>query len=170
VGNDDELAPGLEQRGLSRSPAKQMAILTCMDARFDPVRALGLVEGDAHVLRNAGGVATEDVIRSLVISQRLLGTVEIVLIHHTDCGMETFRDDDLKDRIFAETGVRPNFAFEAFSKAEADVRQTAARLRASPFLSHDSIRGFVYDVGTRHLDEVVLDGAVDLPASDGSPR
>ena len=137
-------------------PAKRIAVLACMDARIDPAKLLGLEVGDAHVIRNAGGVATEDAIRSLVISQRLLGTNEIILVHHTDCGMETFRDDDLKDQILEDTGIRPDFAFEAFSTAEDDVRLTAARIRASPFVPHKAIRGFVYDVGTGSLDEVDL--------------
>jgi carbonic anhydrase len=128
-----------------------------MDARIDVHRILGLREGEAHILRNAGGVVTEDVIRSLTISQRLLGTREIMLIHHTDCGMLTFRDDDLKDRIQAEIGIRPPFAFEAFSDLEEDVRQSIRRLQASPFLLHkDAIRGFVYDVRTGRLREVPL--------------
>jgi carbonic anhydrase len=127
-----------------------------MDARLNPAEVLGLKEGDAHVIRNAGGVATEDAIRSLVISQRLMDTDEIVLLHHTDCGMETFRDEELADQIFADTGSRPDFAFEAFSRAEDDVRLTAERIRASPFVPHKTIRGFVYDVGTGSLDEVDL--------------
>ena len=128
-----------------------------MDARLDPARALGLQEGDAHVIRNAGGVASEDAIRSLVISQRLLGTEEIILVHHTDCGMETFSDDAVKDQILAATGLRPSFALEAFPNAENDVKQTAARIKASPFVPHKNIRGFVYDVRTGKLSEVALD-------------
>jgi carbonic anhydrase len=143
-------------RSTVASPAKRIAVLACMDARIDPAKMLGLEEGDAHVIRNAGGVATEDVIRSLVISQRLMGTNEIVIIHHRDCGMETFRDDDLKDQVFADTGIRPDFAFEAFSDAEDDVRQTAARIQASPFVPHKVLRGYVYDVDTETLDEVDL--------------
>jgi carbonic anhydrase len=127
-----------------------------MDARLDPAKALGLEEGDAHVIRNAGGVATDDAIRSLVISQRLLGTEEIVLVHHTDCGMETFSDDAVKDQILAETGLRPSFALEAFPEAEQDVRQTAARIKASPFVPHKNVRGFVYEVETGRLREVPL--------------
>jgi carbonic anhydrase len=120
-------------------------------------RILGRREGEAHSLRTAGGVVTEDVIRSLTISQRLLGPREIMLIHHTDCGMLTFRDDDLKDRIQAEIGIRPPFAFEAFSDLEEDVRQSIRRLQASPFLLHkDAIRGFIYDVRTGRLREVPM--------------
>jgi carbonic anhydrase len=128
-----------------------------MDARLDPAKALGLSEGDAHVIRNAGGVASEDALRSLVISQRLLGTEEIILIHHTDCGMETFSDDEVKDQILGDTGVRPSFALEAFPKAEDDVKQTAARIKASPFVPYQAIRGFVYEVETGRLREVQLD-------------
>ncbi|HEX3332784.1 MAG TPA: carbonic anhydrase [Acidimicrobiales bacterium] len=131
-------------------------MLACMDARLDPAKALGLNEGDAHVIRNAGGVASQDAIRSLVISQRLLGTEEIILIHHTDCGMETFEDDDVKDQILADTGLRPSFALEAFPKAEDDVRQTAARIQADPFIPKKAVRGFVYEVEFGRLREVAL--------------
>lgn len=142
---------------LAAPPTRKVAVLACMDARLDPARALGLEEGDAHVIRNAGGVATPDAIRSLVISQRLLGTEEIVLLHHTGCGMETFADDAVKEQILADTGIRPDFALEAFPDAEADVRQTAARIRANPFIPHtDAIRGFVYEVETGKLREVAL--------------
>jgi carbonic anhydrase len=149
-------ARDFDKGALPMSPVKRLAILACMDARVDPARILGLDEGDAHVIRNAGGVATDDAIRSLVISQRMLGTEEIVLIHHTDCGQERFLDDDLKEQIFAETGIRPGFDLEAFPDAVDDVRQTAARITASPFVPHKSIRGFIYDVHTGRLDEVVL--------------
>ena len=141
---------------LALPPARGFAILTCMDARLDPAKALGLQEGDAHVIRNAGGVATDDALRSLVISQRLLGTEEVILVHHTDCGMETFSDDAVKDQILADTGLRPSFALEAFPKAEDDVKQTAARIKASPFVPHKNIRGFVYEVETGRLREVPL--------------
>ena len=149
-------AAAFQKGDLPTPPAKKVAVLACMDARLDPARALGLEEGDAHVIRNAGGVATDDAIRSLVISQRLLGTEEIMLIHHTECGMETFRDDDVKAAILADTGIRPSFALEAFPEAEADVRQTAARIQASPFVPHKNVRGFVYDVKSGRLDEVQL--------------
>lgn len=136
-------------------PAKRVAVVACMDARIETGRLLGLEEGDAHVIRNAGGVVTDDVIRSLAISQRLLGTREIVLIHHTDCGMLTFRDDALKAQVEAETGLRPHFAFESFSDLEDDVRQSIRRIQASPFVPHkDSVRGFVYHVETGRLHEV----------------
>ena len=136
-------------------PARRVAVVACMDARIETGRLLGLEEGDAHVIRNAGGVVTDDVIRSLAISQRLLGTREIVLIHHTDCGMLTFTDDAVKTDIERETGVRPPFALEAFPDLEDDVRQSIRRIRASPFVPHkDSVRGFVYDVKTGRLNEV----------------
>jgi carbonic anhydrase len=136
-------------------PVKKVAILACMDARLDPARALGLEEGDAHVIRNAGGVITDDEIRSLAISQRLLGTEEIMLIHHTDCGMLTFTDDELRRQIQDETGVKPAWAAEAFDDLEEDVRQSIARIEASPFIPRkDKIRGFVYEVETGRVREV----------------
>lgn len=156
IANNAGYAARFDKAGLPAPPAKKVAVLACMDARLDPARALGLEEGDAHVIRNAGGVATEDAIRSLVISQRLLGTEEIVLIHHTDCGMEAFRDDEVKEQIRAETGIRPSFALEAFPKADDDVRQTADRIKASPFVPHKAIRGFVYEVESGKLREVAL--------------
>jgi carbonic anhydrase len=137
-------------------PGRKVAVLACMDARLDPARALGLDDGDAHVIRNAGGVVSEDALRSLVISQRLLGTEEVILIHHTDCGMLTFSDDEVKASIQADTGLRPHFALEAFPDLEDDVRQSIARIKASPFVPRkDNVRGFVYDVKTGRLDEVV---------------
>jgi carbonic anhydrase len=136
-------------------PAKGVAVVACMDARIDVYRVLGLQEGDAHVIRNAGGVVTDDEIRSLTISQRLLGTSEIILIHHTDCGMLTFTDDDFKAAIHADTGVKPHWSPESFSDLETDVRQSIARITSSPFVpKKDSIRGFVFDVATGRLDEV----------------
>lgn len=136
-------------------PAKNTAVVACMDARIETGRLLGLEEGDAHVIRNAGGVVTDDVIRSLAISQRLLGTREIMLIHHTDCGMVTFQDDEVKAQIEADTGLRPSFALEAFPDAEEDIRQSIARIKASPFVPNkDNIRGFVYDVKNGKLNEV----------------
>ena len=136
-------------------PAKHVAVLACMDARLDVHDLLGLEEGDAHVIRNAGGVATDDAIRSLAISQRLLGTRETVLIHHTDCGMLTFTDDEFKAAIQQETGLKPAWAAEAFSDLDEDVRQSIARIKASPFIPHkDAIRRFVFDVATGKLNEV----------------
>ena len=140
---------------LSMPPAKKLAAVVCMDARLETGALLALVEGDAHVIRNAGGVVTEDVIRSLTISQRLLGTREIMLVHHTDCGMLTFKDDDVKQQILEDTGMKPPFALESFTDLEADVRQSIERIKASPFIPHkDEVRGFVYDVNTGHLNEV----------------
>jgi carbonic anhydrase len=156
IANNAGYASAFDKGELPMPPAKKVAVLACMDARLDPAKALGLQEGDAHVIRNAGGVASEDAIRSLVISQRLLGTEEIILIHHTNCGMETFSDDAVKDQILTDTGLRPSFALEAFPKAEDDVKQTAARIKASPFVPHMNIRGFVYEVESGRLREVAL--------------
>ena len=153
--NNAQYAESFDKGDLPLPPALHMAVVACMDARLDTHKLLGIQEGDAHVIRNAGGVVTDDVIRSLVISQRLLGTREVVLIHHTDCGMLTFRDDDVKDAIQSDTGLRPSFALEAFGNLEGDVRQSIARIEASPFVpAKDQIRGFVYDCATGHLNEV----------------
>ena len=136
-------------------PAKGIAVVACMDARLNLYALLGLEEGQAHVIRNAGGAVTDDGIRSLAISQRLLGTREIILIHHTDCGMLTFTDDDFRAAIQAETGIKPGWSAEAFDDLDADVRQSIARIKASPFIPHkDSVRGFVFDVATGKLSEV----------------
>lgn len=153
--NNSRYAVSFDKGDLPLPPGRKLAVVACMDARLDPHRFLGLEEGDAHVIRNAGGVVSDDVIRSLVISQRLLGTRGIVLIHHTDCGMLTFRDDDVKDRIEADTGLRPAFALEAFKDLEQDVRQSMARIQTNPFISYkDQVRGFIYDCGTGRLNEV----------------
>ncbi len=137
-------------------PSRHVAVLACMDARLDVYRALGLNEGEAHVIRNAGGVVTDDEIRSLAISQRLLGTTEIVLIHHTDCGMLTFTDDDFRSSIEQDTGVRPDWHSEAFPDLEADVRTCLKKIVDSPFIpDKHSVRGFIFDVGTGRLTEVV---------------
>jgi carbonic anhydrase len=157
LANNAAYAAGFDQGSLPLPPGKKVAVLACMDARLDPAKALGLREGDAHVIRNAGGVASEDALRSLVISQRLLGTEEIILIHHTECGMETFTDDAVKDQIRQDTGLRPSFALEAFPQAEDDVRQTAARIRANSFVPKKNVRGFVYEVESGRLREVTLD-------------
>ena len=155
VANSEQYAAGFDKGHLPLPPAKQTAVVACMDARLNPYGVLGLSEGDSHVIRNAGGVVTDDVIRSLTISQRLLGTKEIILIHHTGCGMLTFHDDDVKAQIEADTGIRPSFALEAFSDVDADVRQSIARIKASPFVPNkDSIRGFVYEVETGRLREI----------------
>ncbi|MEA2702435.1 MAG: carbonic anhydrase [Actinomycetota bacterium] len=156
VTNSENYASSFEKGSLPMPPARGVAVLACMDARLDPARVLGLEEGDAHVIRNAGGVVTEDAIRSLVISQRLLGTTEIILIHHTDCGMVTFTDDAVKQQILDDVGIRPSFALESFPDAEEDVRQSVQRIKASPFVPHtDNIRGFVYDVAKGKLNEVL---------------
>jgi carbonic anhydrase len=137
-------------------PAKHLAVIACMDARLDVYKILGLEPGQAHVIRNAGGVVTDDEIRSLAISQRLLGTEEIILIHHTDCGMLTFTDDEFKKAVQDDTGIKPEWAAEAFPDLEEDVRQSIARIKANPFVPRkDSIRGFVFDVATGKLNEVV---------------
>jgi carbonic anhydrase len=141
---------------LPMPPAAAIAVVACMDARLNVYGILGLTEGEAHVIRNAGGVVTEDEIRSLAISQRLLGTREIILIHHTDCGMLTFTDDEFKASIEEQTGIKPQWAAEAFSDLDADVRQSIRRIKSSPFVPYtDAIRGFVFDVGTGLLNEVV---------------
>ncbi len=144
------------QGPLPLPPAKHVAVLACMDARLNVYGALGLQEGDSHVIRNAGGVVTDDEIRSLAISQRLLGTKEIILIHHTDCGMLTFTDDEFAKGIQDEVGVAPQWTAEAFPDLAEDVRQSIDRIRTSPFIPHtDQVRGFVFDVATGKLDEVV---------------
>jgi len=148
-------AERFDKADLSMPPSKKVAVLACMDARVVPSRILGLNEGEAHILRNAGGVVDDDAIRSLAISQSLLGTEEIILIHHTDCGMLTFTDDELADKLEQETGQRPSWRAHAFSDVEQDVRDSIARLQESPFIPNkDSIRGFVYDVKTGELNEV----------------
>jgi carbonic anhydrase len=155
VDNAEQYQKAFDKGDLPMPPAKGVAVLACMDARLNVYGILGLAEGDAHVIRNAGGVVTDDAIRSLTISQRLLGTTEIILIHHTDCGMLTFTDDQVKAQIEADTGIRPPFALEAFSDLDADVRQSIARIKASPFVPHrDAIRGFVYEVETGRLRPV----------------
>ena len=153
--NNEAYAAAFDKGDLPLPPAKKVAVVACMDARLDPNGVLGLSEGDAHVIRNAGGVVTEDEIRSLAISQRLLGTEEIILIHHTDCGMLTFSDDEFKKSIQDDTGIKPTWAAEAFGDLDEDVRQSVARIEVSPFIPRkDSIRGFVYEVETGRLREV----------------
>jgi len=153
--NAESYAAEFDKPGLPLPPGRRVAILACMDARLNLYGLLGLSEGDAHVIRNAGGVVTDDEIRSLAISQRLLGTEEIMLIHHTDCGMLTFADDDFRKGIQRETGIKPEWPAEAFDDLDEDVRQSIARIKASPFIPHtDSVRGFVYDVETGSLREV----------------
>jgi len=155
LANNEAYAASFHDADLPLPPAKKVAVVACMDSRLDVHGLLGLHVGDAHVIRNAGGVVTDDEIRSLVISQRKLATEEIILIHHTDCGMQTFTDDELKRELEQETGVKPPWAVEAFSDLDADVRQSIARIKASPFIPRkDSVRGFVYDVDTGRLREV----------------
>jgi len=153
--NNEAYAESFEKGDLPLPPAKGVAVVACMDARLDLHKILGLEEGDAHVIRNAGGVITDDEIRSLAISQRLLGTREIILIHHTDCGMLTFTDDELKQQIHEDVGIKPHFPMESFFDLEEDVRQSVARIQASPFVPNkDAVRGFVYEVETGRLREV----------------
>jgi carbonic anhydrase len=154
LGNAEQYASSFDKGDLPMPPARKLAVVACMDARLIPTRVLGLEEGDAHVIRNAGGVVTDDTIRSLAISQRLLGTEEIILIHHTDCGMLTFTDDDFKRSIQDETGIKPEWSAEAFPDLDEDVRQSLARVKASPFIPHKAVRGFVYEVETGKLREV----------------
>ena len=153
--NNARYAEGFDKGDLPLPPAMGVAVVACMDARLHVSKLLGLEEGDAHIIRNAGGVVTGDEIRSLTISQRLLGTREIILIHHTGCGMLTFKDDEFRRQIQEETGVRPEWAAEAFSDLDEDVRQNISRINASPCIPHkDSVRGFVYEVETGRLREV----------------
>src|SRR3954453_7931764 len=155
LSNNEAYASSFDKADLPLPPAKKLAVVACMDARIVVSRILGLDEGDAHVIRNAGGVVTDDEIRSLAISQRLLGTEEIVLIHHTDCGMLTFTDDEFRQSIEDEVGIKPEWAAESFRDLDADVRQSIARIKASPFIPRkDKVRGFVYDVESGKLREV----------------
>jgi carbonic anhydrase len=155
LANNESYAASFDKAELPLPPARKLAVVACMDARLNVYGMLGLTEGDAHIIRNAGGVVTDDEIRSLAISQRLLGTEEIILIHHTDCGMLTFTDDEFKAGIEKETGIKPEWAAEAFPDLDADVRQSIARIKASPFIPNKgSVRGFVYEVETGRLREV----------------
>jgi carbonic anhydrase len=155
VANNAAFADGLPTQHLDVKPSRQLAIVTCMDSRLDVFAALGLGDGEAHVLRNAGGLITDDAIRSLAISQRKLGTREVMLIHHTDCGMQKITDDGFRAELQEATGVAPPFAIESFTDVDADVAQSILRVRRSDFLLHrDSVRGFVYDVDTHRLHEV----------------
>jgi carbonic anhydrase len=155
LANNEAYAASFDKADLPLPPAKKVVVVACMDARLNVFAALGLSEGDAHVIRNAGGVVTDDAIRSLAISQRLLGTEEIILIHHTGCGMLTFSDDEFRGAIEQETGIKPEWAAESFSDLEADVRQSIARIKASPFIPRkDAVRGFVYEVESGRLREV----------------
>ena len=157
IRNNEQYAANFDKGDLPLPPARKVAVVACMDARLHPAKALGLDEGDAHIIRNAGGVVTDDEIRSLAISQRLLGTEEIILIHHTDCGMLTFTDDGFKQQIHDDTGIKPEWAAEAFVDIEEDVRQSLRRIEVSPFVTkHESLRGFIFDVATGRLNEVTL--------------
>src|SRR3954462_7519206 len=152
VRNAEKYAEQFDKGELPMPPARKVAVVACMDARLIPTKVLGLEEGDAHVIRNAGGVVTEDEIRSLAISQRLLGTEEIILIHHTDCGMLTFTDDEFKKQIQDDVGQKPEWAAEAFDALDTDVRQSIARIKSSPFIPNkDNVRGFVYEVESGKL-------------------
>lgn len=155
VANNEGFAAGLPDRHLDVQPSRRLAIVTCMDSRLDVFAALGLGDGEAHVLRNAGGVITDDVIRSLAVSQRRLGTRETMLIHHTDCGMQKLTDDGFRAELQEATGVAPPFAIESFGDVDADVRQSILRVRNSPFVpNREQVRGFVYDVDSHRLREV----------------
>jgi carbonic anhydrase len=153
--NNAAYAAAFDKGDLPLPPGRKVAVVACMDARLNPYGVLGLEEGQAHVIRNAGGVVTDDVVRSLAISQRLLGTEEIILVHHTDCGMLTFTDDEFKRAIQDDVGIKPTWSAEAFPDLDEDVRQSIARIKASPYIPRkESVRGFVYDVHTGKLDEV----------------
>ena len=155
LANNESYVASFDKGDLPLPPARKTVVVACMDARLNIYGMLGLTEGDAHVIRNAGGAVTDDTIRSLAISQRLLGTEEIILIHHTDCGMLTFTDDDFRSAIEKDTGIRPAWAAEAFPDLDADVRQSIARIKASPFVpNRDAVRGFVYEVESGRLREV----------------
>jgi len=160
LANNRVFADSLAERHLDVRPSRRLAIVTCMDSRLDVFAALGLGDGEAHVMRNAGGVITDDVIRSLAVSQRKLGTREVMLIHHTDCGLEKISDDGFRRELHEATGVAPAFAIESFSDVDADVRQSILRVRRSTFVPHrDAVRGFVYDVDTHRLREVEVEGS-----------
>jgi carbonic anhydrase len=152
--NNADYAASQHEGGLPTPPSKQVSIVTCMDSRMDIFALLGLRNGEAHIIRNAGGVVTDDVIRSLAISQRKLGTREIILIHHTQCGMLTFSDDELREELQVETGMKPTWSPESFTDLDADVRNSLNRIRNSPFITHKNARGFVFDVGTGRMREI----------------
>jgi carbonic anhydrase len=155
VANNEAYSASTPPCELDVHPSLRLAVVTCMDSRLNVFQALGLGDGEAHVLRNAGGVITDDVIRSLAISQRRLGTREVMLIHHTRCGMQTITDDGFRAELQQATGVAPAFAIESFTDLDADVRQSILRVRRSPFLEHrDLVRGFVYDVDSHQLREI----------------
>lgn len=158
LANNRAFAASLPDRHLDVRPSRSLAVVTCMDSRLDVFAALGLRDGEAHILRNAGGVITDDVIRSLAVSQRRLGTREVMLIHHTNCGMQSLTDDGFRAELLKDTGVAPAFAIESFADVDADVRQSVLRVRRSPFLPHrETVRGFVYDVDSLLLREIDVD-------------
>jgi carbonic anhydrase len=166
--NNRAFAASLAARHLDVRPSRRLAVVTCMDSRLDIFAALGLRDGEAHILRNAGGVITDDVIRSLAVSQRRLGTRGVMLIHHTDCGMQTLTDDGFRAELQQATGVAPSFAIESFTDLDADVRQSILRVRRSPFLAHrDAVRGFVYDVDSHRLREI--EGGGEGSSAPASP-
>jgi carbonic anhydrase len=166
--NNQAFAGSQPEAELDVRPRRQLAIVTCMDSRLDVFQALGLKDGEAHILRNAGGVITDDMIRSLAISQRKLGTREVMLIHHTDCGMQKLTDDGFRAELQDAAGIAPAFAIESFGDVDADVRQSILRVRRSPFLLHrDAVRGFVYDVATRRLCEIEAEDRNERAAGDG---
>jgi carbonic anhydrase len=170
VKNNETYAAGFDKGDLPMPPGKHVAVVACMDARLNVYGILGLEEGQAHVIRNAGGVVTDDAIRSLVISQRLLGTTDVILIHHTDCGMLTFTDDAVKRQIQEDVGIRPAFALESFPELDEDVRQSIARIKASPFVPHkDNVRGFVFEVESGRLREVTDTVRLEEPTTRTSP-
>jgi carbonic anhydrase len=152
--NAEAYAAGFDKGDLRSKPAKKVAVVACMDARVNPYGILGLSEGDAHVIRNAGGVVTDEEIRSLAISQHLLGTEEIILIHHTDCGMLTYTEDRFPEKLESQTGVRPNWTTHSFTDLEADLRKQVEHIEASPFIPHKNVRAFVYEVESGRLREV----------------
>jgi carbonic anhydrase len=154
LANSQAYAERFDKGDLPRPPGRKLAVLTCMDARLDPARVLGLEEGDAHVIRNAGGVVGEDAIRSLAISQHVLGTEEIIVIHHTDCGMLTFSDEQFAAQLRDETGEEPDWDVRAFADLDVDVRDSLRRIRESPFIPHKNVRGFIYEVDSGRLREV----------------
>jgi carbonic anhydrase len=159
IANNEAFAASLPAQHLPIEPQRKLVIVTCMDSRLDVFKALGLREGDAHILRNAGGVITDDVIRSVAVSQRRLGTRSVMLIHHTNCGMQTLTDDGFRKELQDATGVAPAFAIESFTDLAADVRQSILRVRRSEFILHrDRVRGFIYDVDTHRLSEIDVDG------------
>jgi len=163
VSNNDRYAEGFGEQDLGGEPARRVAVVTCMDARIDVFAALGLANGEAHIIRNSGGVVTDDVIRSLCLSQRLLGTREIMLIHHTDCGLQGVDEVEFRHGLEAELGVKPSWSVEAFDNPYDDIRQSIQRVYMSPFLPHkETVRGFVYSVADGHLREVSLDGSTQI--------